>query len=105
MFHDSYYELEVKAAYDILTSPVILEDAMRYVATYWIYSSEHNLTNKQRNRQAWLGQAACCWLVHATENSTKQAWSRMTDQQRDVANKVADKIISEWENEYAKKIP
>lgn len=89
----------VSAAYSILKDPERLYDAMYYVSHHWPYSSTMNLSNRSRNRQAYLGQASCCWMVHATEDETKAAWKRLTKEQQNVANAVADRIISEWEAE------
>jgi hypothetical protein len=92
----------ISAAYSILKDPERLYDAMYYVSHHWPVSAEMNLTNTNRNRQAWLGQAACCWMVHATEDETKAAWKNLTREEQDAANTVADRIILEWEAEYAK---
>lgn len=93
----------VSAAYCILKDPVKLYDAMYYVSHHWPYSSEMNLTNSSMNRQAWLGQAACAWMVHATDEETKTAWRALTKEEQDRANAVANRIINEWEIEYAEK--
>lgn len=75
-------------------------EAMRAVATKWKYSAELNLSNRSRNRQAWIGQAACCFACGATEDATKQAWRSLTDTQRSIANWNADRVIAEWEHNF-----
>lgn len=82
----------------------LLSDAkkFRYVAeqviTEWVYSCEHNLTNEQLNRIAYIGQASCCLAYKVPSTITMEAWSHLTKQQQDEANKVADEILNLWIN-------
>src|SRR5208282_383009 len=99
----SFDEDGVMKAKRLLAEPRLLEKCMLFVAFNWPYSAEMNLSNLSRNRQAWLGQAACCHHCRVPEQVTKQAWRNLTDPQRVKANKVADKVILVWENEHAKK--
>lgn len=102
MYFPQITKAGVHAAFTILKDPERLYDAMYYVTHHWPISSATNLTNPSRNRRAWLGQAACCWIVHATEEETKQAWRKLKKEDQDAANAVADRAIAEWELEYAK---
>lgn len=86
-----------------LACPQWLEEGMKFVSYNWANAAEHNLTNTHRNRQAWLGQAACCFYHGAPEYITKLAWNNLTDQQRAAANTVADHIIRHWETQYENK--
>ncbi len=90
----------IQRAKQLLSNPYMLETYMRAAATFWTFSAEHNLSCISRNRQAWLGQAACCYFAGCPEYTTKMAWRLLTDKQRDEANAVADKIIEEWEERY-----
>jgi hypothetical protein len=63
----------------------------------WIYSSKMNLSNKNRNRQAWIGQACCCYLFGVPENLTKIAWHALTESEKSLANAIADKVINYYE--------
>lgn len=67
----------------------------------WIYATETNLTNKNRNRQAWIGQASCSYMYNVPENLTKMAWHKLTLDEKNAANSVADKVINYFE--YRKK--
>lgn len=96
-------EEKLRKCHDLLSSPTLLEKYMRITSTKWVYSAELNMTNRNRNRQAWLGQSACCLYCGAPEYITKQAWRNLTDEQRTIANGVADKIINEWEENYEKR--
>lgn len=103
MYCDDLDDSSVDAAIAVLSNPIVLKDAMMYVAENWKNSAELNLSNTSRNRQAWLGQAACCWLVHSSERSTKEAWNLLDEEMRIIANQVADQVIEFWEKNYAKK--
>lgn len=65
----------------------------------WRYSTELNLSNKSINRQAWIGQAACCMAHGSNEDETKIAWYMLTDEQRSRANTIADYYILKFETE------
>ena len=70
----------------------------------WVYSSEQHLSNRSRNRQAWIGQASCCYKYKIPEHITKYAWRLMTKEEQDKANYIADGIINLWEKQNAKKL-
>lgn len=66
------------------------------IDTYPI-SAEQHLT-KSGGRRPWMGQAACCVEIGATEEETRVAWNfYMTATQQDCANQVADDVIDLWE--------
>ena len=84
----------------MLGCPEWLWETMVFVSHNWGRAAEHNLTNVHRNRQAWLGQAACCMMHGAPEYITKLAWGRLSEEKREAANKVADEVIADWEEKY-----
>jgi hypothetical protein len=75
-------------------------DWMLQVVEKWPISCEQNLTDTGMNRQAWIGHAACCMAIGCPEDITREAWSELTDQQRDEANAKADFAIELWEAIY-----
>lgn len=78
---------------------------MLKVADKWRYSCEHNLTDVKQNRQAWIGHAACAMAHGLPEDIVREAWSYLTQEQQDAANKKADEAILYWETEiYGKNI-
>lgn len=81
----------------LLARPSALRLAMQLVTTRWPRATEMNLTNRNRNRQAWLGQAACCLWVGAPDGLTKEAWHTLLPGQQAAANAVADEVIAAWE--------
>lgn len=78
------------------------ESALRMV-TQWKKAAEQNLTNQNRNRQAWIGQATCCFKINIPERITKYGWRLMSPEQQNEANATADKIIKIWELDNAEK--
>lgn len=83
-----------------LKCPEWLLECMLFVSHNWQYAAENHLTNLHRNRQAWLGQAACCFIHGAPEYITKKAWGNLTDKQQKTANDVADQVIKDWQSKY-----
>jgi hypothetical protein len=75
---------------------------MMKVVKEWKYSCEHNLSNISSNRQAYIGHAACALAFKCPEDIVRLAWHELTDNQRELANKQADKAIKFWEENYAK---
>lgn len=69
----------------------------------WPISCEQNLSHKSQNRQAWIGHAACFLAIQCTEDVTREAWWKLTQEQRDLANAQADIAIAEFEKRYAQK--
>ena len=86
---------EILAARELLSSRS-LYGAMGAVVDFWPRAARHNLTNLHQNRRAWLGQAACRLAACATAVATRAAWGQLTDDERDMANGAADRILREW---------
>lgn len=89
----------VNNAVMLLKNLNLLYKIMKDVSIKWKYSSEFNLSNNGCNKQAWLGQSACCYLHSVPEYLTKEAWNLLTQEEQKKANEIADKIIKEWEND------
>lgn len=75
-------------------------EAMKKVIYSWKYSCENFLTDKNINRKAWLGHAACSLELKLPENVVRMAWKFLSNEQRDLANKQAEKYIKEWETNF-----
>ncbi len=71
---------------------------MRRVASEWKFSCENALTDETLNKRAWIGHAACAMAIGCPEDITRKAWSKLTDEQRLLANKEATRAIRSWEN-------
>lgn len=87
----------IAASVALLSDPDGLLTAMRRVVAEWPVSSSVNLTNQGLNRQAWLGQAACCLIHGAPEHITKAGWRTLAEETQAIANGIADRVIAEFE--------
>lgn len=75
---------------------------MMRVVNEWSISCENALTDQNINRKAWIGHAACALAIGCPEDITREAWRHLTNEQRTLANKEADRAIQTWENSYIK---
>ncbi len=105
MYENTCFMDESQMIYDCaltLGCPSWLYESMMFVIIQWEVATEHHMTNAGRNRQAWLGQAACCMTHGAPEYLTKLAWWTLTPEQQVKANAVADEVIEHWDVIYEK---
>lgn len=93
--HPSSDESAVMDAVLLLRDRNRLTAAMRSVTVQWVNACEVNLSQPPNNR-SWLGQAACCIVLGTPEHLTRTAWGRLTDDERLVANAIADRVIDQW---------
>ena len=73
---------------------------MQQVTVKWPNSCINALTDYNLNRKAWIGHAACALALRCPEDITRQAWGLLTDEQRILANRQADRAIQSWEMRY-----
>jgi len=88
----------ISHAKKILSNPELFYITAKEMIDKWIISAKENLSNEAMNRRAWIGQATCCYACKITELDCRYAWAELTEQQRESANKIADKIIYEYIN-------
>ena len=48
------------------------------------------------NRIAWLGQASCAYLYGARADSTRSNFGKLTAEQQQQANNMAEKYLKIW---------
>lgn len=73
---------------------------MRRVIAEWPISCENALTDYRINRKAWIGHAACALAMKCPEDVVREAWGNLTDEQRLLANREAERSIAIWEINY-----
>ena len=73
---------------------------MQLVTVVWPNSCINALTDYNLNRKAWIGHAACALALRCPEDITRQAWGLLTNEQRILANRQADRAIQSWEMRY-----
>lgn len=81
----------------LLSERKSFKNAVKKMLSDWKKSAIFNLTNESQNRIAWIGQATCSHAHGATNGETKEAWSKLTEDQKLVANNVAFECLSDWE--------
>lgn len=74
---------------------------MQRVTFEWPNSCINALTDYNLNRKAWIGHAACALALRCPEDITRQAWGLLTNEQRTLANRQADRAICAWEMRYS----
>jgi len=92
-------ELILKAA-KLLSNEIEFYNTSLKVLDNWKISSDVNLSNKNSNRQSWIGQAACCYAFGVPEILTRKAWNGLDNTIKIKANLIADKIIKVYERKY-----
>lgn len=93
-------ELFVAKALELFRNPNKLKIEMTRSIDEWFYSTEQFMTITGSNRQAWLGQAACNICYGVTETETRQAWRVLSEEEKTIANNIADEVITDWERRY-----
>jgi len=88
-------------AISILSDPDQCTYSMQRVINEWPICTRQALTDTSSNRKSWLGQAACSLQSGVPESITRTAWFKLTPDQRDQANNIAQKIIEEWVKNYS----
>lgn len=69
---------------------------MTRVCAEWPISCENALTDPHLNHKAWLGHAACALAHGIPEDIVRKAWGHLTDEQKFLANKEAEREVAAW---------
>lgn len=77
---------------------------MTRVVNEWPISCENALTDNRINKKAWVGHAACALAFNCPEDIVREAWGELTDEQRILANREADRAIRLWRANYETRI-
>lgn len=78
----------------------MFEHALARIIIEWPYSLEHNLTNDNLNKIAYLGQAACALLHNIPSSVSMGAWSTMSKAEQDAADALAQKYLDLWRKKH-----
>ena len=74
--------------------------AMKEVIYEWPRTMLNHLTNPSINKRAFLGHCACQFKIKCPEYIVRAAWKLLTENQRILADKVAQETIDEWKIKY-----
>ena len=69
---------------------------MFYVVLNWKRSMEHNLTNSNMNKIAYIGQSACAYYDKIPNTVTMECWSILDVDVQDRANMIAKEALDFW---------
>jgi len=83
----------------LLTDLGGFRETAREMLREWPHAAHQNLHNMWSGRNAWLGQASCCYAHGATSADTRAAWGSLTNQQQTAANRVATDLRFLWSKE------
>jgi hypothetical protein len=100
MYDDSKKENEeylVSMAKYVLSNNIIFYLSIENILKKWKNSVDVNLSNRNCNRRAWLGAAACNYLYGCPEYITRIAWSKISPQDQQKANHIAEIFIRKYE--------
>jgi hypothetical protein len=84
---------------DMFSSEDLTLKFMTLTINEWFYSCEHNLTNMNMNRVAYIGQAACCLFGGVPNLLTMKVWNTLDREIRDRSDNIAESVIKIWELE------
>ena len=78
-------------------------NAMKDVIKAWPRTMLNSLTNPSINKRAFLGHCACSYKINCPEYIVRIAWKELTDNQRILADEVAQETINKWIYEFSSK--
>jgi hypothetical protein len=82
---------------DLLSNQTLFLEQGKRVINEWKIACEVNLSNSSRNKQAFFGQAVCCYVYGIPERITKLGWRMIDPETQKAANQTADKLTQMWE--------
>lgn len=86
----------LKVAIEFTSDHIRYGESMGEVIYLWKNTMLNTLTNVSVNRKAFLGHCAVHFKINVPEYITRIAWGFLTEEQRILANKEAEKWIKNW---------
>ena len=90
----------LERAIEFTGNNILYGSYMIKVINDWPISCENALTDQYINKKAWIGHAASALAMNCPEHVTRKAWGYLTDEQKFLANKQAERAIRTWEDNY-----
>lgn len=87
------------ASLELLSDPDSFREAAVEMLREWAHSARHNLAHMWSGRNAWMGQATCCYVHGATGADTRAAWGLLSNGEQRRANDVAVSVRAAWERD------
>ena len=95
--HERENEL-INSCENLLKSKKMFSMAIMRVLTEWPNCVDHNLSYEGSNRLSYIGQASCCLIFGANIKETCKAWSRLSKEEQETANKIAQDFVNIYQN-------
>jgi hypothetical protein len=73
------------------------ESALKTIVSDWKHSLEHNLSNTEMNRVAYMGQAAMALTHRVPHNVSCSGYNLLTESEKALADAKAQEYIDIWE--------
>ncbi len=89
-------ESKITDSVELLSNPDEFYEVAREMIREWDNSARQNLYLSVTGRQAWVGQASCCYHHGATAEETRQAWGKMSSSAQFMADGAANRAINEY---------
>lgn len=99
LYSEGIHHDQIPTAADLLRDPDQFREAAIEMLRHWPESARHNLAAMWSGRNAWLGQATCCYVHGINSATTRQAWGTLTNEEQRQANAVATACRIRWEQE------
>lgn len=96
---EDFYEKRATAK-NLMADTTKFAAAMSRVIEEWPNSVRKNFTDPSINPVSWLGQAAVCLEVGASEGYTRSAWVDLPEDARRKSCSIAKRYIDEWRENY-----
>ena len=93
-------EFDIDKAIEFTGNYILYGEAMKIVIDLWPNTMLNSLTNPSVNKRAFLGHCAASYAIKCPEHITRLAWRELTNEQRFLADKVAQETIEEWKSRY-----
>lgn len=88
-------QVEMSAA--LLRDVNAFDEAAREMLREWPTASVQNIRHMWSGRNAWIGQATCCYSLGSTSPETRAAWGLLNNTEQRAANEVARLVRAAWE--------
>ena len=94
--HKTMSKIQCEYKYkELLTDKEEFRNVLKSVTEEWVFTCEHNLTNKALNRIAWLGQAALAYKYNIPAVFSS-GWKLLDKDEQREADEVALEVLNEW---------
>lgn len=84
---------------EFLSDLEMFEETLKLVISEWVHSCEHFLSDSNRNKIAWLGQASMAYIA-GIPSEARAGYKLLTEKQQFDADQLADKYLQVWRAKY-----